>query len=795
MTFTVPNKLDATYPAQASLDSGDLTILAAGSGLTGVVSGCVVTAQGTPNMTVAVASGAVRSSGTRATVAGGNVTISAAHATLPRHDLITVDSLGALAAVAGTAAAYDPTGGTEPVFPAIPVGRVVLAAVYVPASTSAITAAMIWDKRVIVPDVSSGSGGVINVNYLMYSSGGTVYAVNGSTGAVDYSGADGGAILTSVLNALGAGGGTVGFKAGTYAWATIPALKPNTTGWVRLFAEPGATITLSTTAPRFLDFGRLAAGNTFNFIQIEGFTINAAALSATGSGHHMVIGTWQATSTLSGQDVNFDHIVIRRIRTINVRTAADATAQHFNIWIAIHATNNTTQYKLTNVLIEQCEFNGGNYGIGVYGTKQSGFTGADADIFQDNIVIRDIYHDTGTTPPGFGSFAHVHVGSGAKGGTCWIERVTGKNSWDVGVEVDNFETAYVNDCVFTNYNGFAVAITNFVTVPNLKAQTYYLNNITGNWTASGVWSSDSSSLVAVVQSNNGAGVPQTFGRVVARNLKVFRSGSSIDTNGIEGDLVAVKGPMIEFLLDGGQYQATGLTHTTGAPSPTVIYTTPASKTRVTLRNVDIRMDGTFGVASSGVGLAALLLTGSLDLLVDNVNVNLALTNVAAFSCHGIDLGAGTSNISGAIRNSRFTMNDTGGRGIVVFGTGNLTIPSRILIENCDFTGMVSGSADVLWIDNANKAKTLVRGAVWRVYPMAPYTITVPATTVAAQYIEGFDSTLLITGGTVTAVFLSRNNSTFYQVAAATNVAVPIQQGDYFRLTYSVAPTITVLPVN
>jgi hypothetical protein len=143
MAFTIPNETGAFHADLAEPDSRDFAdILAPAWNLTGVVSGCEVTAQGTPDMTVAVASGVAIVAGTSATVASGNVTITAADGTNPRFDLICVDSAGTKSAVAGTAA-------SNPVF-GDPAGKVVLAAVYVPANDTAIASNQIVDKRVIV---------------------------------------------------------------------------------------------------------------------------------------------------------------------------------------------------------------------------------------------------------------------------------------------------------------------------------------------------------------------------------------------------------------------------------------------------------------------------------------------------------------------------------------------------------------------------------------------------------------------------------------------------------------------
>jgi hypothetical protein len=92
-------------------------------------------------MTPAVAKGAVLSNKTLFAVAAADVTITAAHATNPRIDLIVVNSSGALAVRAGTAAA-------SPKPPARSANDVVIAAVYVPAADTSIETTKCVDMRV-----------------------------------------------------------------------------------------------------------------------------------------------------------------------------------------------------------------------------------------------------------------------------------------------------------------------------------------------------------------------------------------------------------------------------------------------------------------------------------------------------------------------------------------------------------------------------------------------------------------------------------------------------------------------
>jgi hypothetical protein len=148
--FAIPNAPGASYAPQASVDSGDFAILAAAAQGSGVVGGCTVTAQSTPNMTVTVSVGIVHFPGLgQVAVAAQTVTITAANGTNPRHDLIVVNQAGIVSVVTGTPAAVTTT--SEPVFPAIPSGAVVLAAVYVPSGATAITSGMITGKGVLLP--------------------------------------------------------------------------------------------------------------------------------------------------------------------------------------------------------------------------------------------------------------------------------------------------------------------------------------------------------------------------------------------------------------------------------------------------------------------------------------------------------------------------------------------------------------------------------------------------------------------------------------------------------------------
>lgn len=140
--FDIPDKGTGASDIQSVLFSEYLDVMIAGiARVDCVLTGCAVTAQASPDMTVAVAAGTVLSNGALFSVTAGNVTIGAADANLPRLDLVVANSAGTKAVRAGTAAA-------APKPPARTANDVVLAVVYVPAADTAINSNQIVDLRV-----------------------------------------------------------------------------------------------------------------------------------------------------------------------------------------------------------------------------------------------------------------------------------------------------------------------------------------------------------------------------------------------------------------------------------------------------------------------------------------------------------------------------------------------------------------------------------------------------------------------------------------------------------------------
>ncbi len=112
-------------------------------------------AQDTPNMTVAIAAGAILSGSTRTEVAAQSTATITAPATHPRIDLVVVDkTTGAVSVVAGAE-------GASPSEPALPAGKLPVALVALSVGMTAITNSNITDVR-----VGGGSGPELAPNLL-----------------------------------------------------------------------------------------------------------------------------------------------------------------------------------------------------------------------------------------------------------------------------------------------------------------------------------------------------------------------------------------------------------------------------------------------------------------------------------------------------------------------------------------------------------------------------------------------------------------------------------------------------
>lgn len=270
-SFTVPNVASATYPDQARLYESDFTILRRAQEGTAVLTGCDVTAQSPATMKVSIAAGTVQIDRTIYKIAAQESAALSADTVNPRWVLVEAKTDGTVALNAGTAAA-------KPVPPAPTASRVVLAAVYLPASTTSVTSSHIVGKSVTL----DGPTPVFNVK---------------TFGAVGDGVVDDTAALQAALSAAKAARGEMRMPAGLYKYSasigTIDApMCVRGAGWktTRLIPDSSYsgyafTVTnVNRNGEEQADDTTVVLASDLSGVELEGFEIVAPSRAATANG-------------------------------------------------------------------------------------------------------------------------------------------------------------------------------------------------------------------------------------------------------------------------------------------------------------------------------------------------------------------------------------------------------------------------------------------------------------------------------------------------------------------------------
>ncbi len=590
-----------------------------------------------------------------------------------------------------------------------------------------------------------------------------------------------------------AGGGIVYFPEGTYnlsAGASAITIPSGNVPVIFKGAGVGRTkIKLSNTVPSFLTLNRTADDQTFSDIAVEDLTVDAN--NCTGLSH-IVIG-----NVGNAQRVNLARIRVSRVRTINVDTYTDAdssTKYHRNVYLACsHSAAAQGANTIQDILIEDCDFSGGNVGAQVIGTGGAtvGFTMA-----LDNIVIQRCKHDTGTLPTIYRPDANFHVGSRGLGGRAVIRDCYGANSGDVGIELNSLDRFTVDNChientripyFFTNYNNPRTAAAQKITYRNCSyANTSYVGDTATAQIPKGWWGFQNSSIA--------------LGTVEIIDCALYSAvGPSTATSGLTGFAIhyqhgARRIYVRNFKLDVAFGTYSGATNVTYIPM--VVDT--STSTHVEVDGVDEKWTG----VRSGSGVVSHYSFDPRGTVTFNVvgwkQDAAGVTGISANKWFGFDLGVNTSTLKGRFSRCSFGVlsDDSGPRGFIVRGTGLLTIDGFIEIEDCDFRAMTAGTEVLFATSNENKDKVFFRGLKMRSanWPPMGAAITPGASPYTYQNLDGYQELVTVSGGTVSAIDISNDNSTF-TVTGLTSGAFVLENAASLKVTYSSTPTMKKNPMG
>lgn len=706
---------------------------------------------------------------------------------------------------------------------------------------------------------------------------------------------------------------TIVLGPGTFLWnSAVPAFARSTPTTVTGAGIGKTIIQLSGGAPRAFDFNKIADYDTFSQITLQDFTVDCNNI---GGLHHVVIGTKQAG--VNQYLLNFDQITVRRVQTINVPSCQTlgnyATNVNNRLNIALagwHHNNpgNDIQTVITNILIEDCDFKGGNVGIVVaggggqgvaqaptalaavpsgvggtlptdtyfyrvvgfdnngnpgkmsaevtaavvgptgsvaltwaagagdgpnyqvwrgtaYGREDTFYTvnGATAfidtgaagtigrmpigvDCFIDNIVIQRIRTSTLGVPAQYGTQQGIQIGSLGFGGKYTVRDCYGFGYADNFIEIDGNSFALIENCLADGLGAGTVdgyTLGAFSTPRDRTRTTIYRNcgvrygdgagGVLGisppGWGINGLDCADSfpGAYVGPVVLD-GCYVLDTSGDWGC-NGRIARIAGAIPRVSIINTRLEQPTKKISLTASITEYGITwaGITNAIDYPC------------RLIIRDTSMDVRGTVALNAFSEGWASVLLSaGTFSLDIDNLVTTVNLPGSANHSHAGIYIPnstIGTQILPSLIK--RYVpsqVGDNAAQGLTVGDTAHVVITDKLVLEECDFTKLGGGSSELsLSVPSAAAKIFLIRPRYHGAFPVAQSAIAVTASPFVYNNLDGYPEAITVQGGAVTKIEYSTGGA--YFDTGVTQGVFRLDNSDFMRVTYTVAPTMEKFPLN
>lgn len=563
---------------------------------------------------------------------------------------------------------------------------------------------------------------------------------------------------------------------------------------------------------RGFDLTRVADHDVFQYIEISDLTFDRGGLTS-GSNTHILFGNLNGNW---GQRINASNIAIRRCRTINVPTSTSVAYQNVSIGSRHLTSGEGTTDTLKDITLEDCDFQGGSYGVAVMGDCASVTPGSGAEVFYDRITLRNVKHDAVTVPSAFGGSANFQIGGYAYGDRVSVEGCYGANSSDVGIEIDGAANAYVDarteivdawngGVFFRNFRKPGTETNASVKQRNVTDATVRNVNVDPTTTGSNVHH------LQIGGDNTTAGY--VFGTAVLRGKSSIETALAVpSTTGLAVNARDVK---IRHLILDVDVDCPALAANT-ATSPTVNFVDIRSLQSGHRVTGQVRFNLAGSRAGAGVVTWKMVRIGGTDGVIDvDVTADPAgLTGLSASDTFYWIVFAdfSSSTVRPTINGPAFITAPSGGvhHAIFLASTTPYTIPTgaKMLVDQLSTSKLAGLSGFDVNVDTTQIGKVLVksvadtstraggvitaRTAVTSGFTSGDLTSTSP---VVIRNTDVIPLDFFVKGGTVSAVEQSDDNSTYDQVTAATNAKVAnVQPGQYVKVTYSVAPTVFKRPV-
>lgn len=481
--------------------------------------------------------------------------------------------------------------------------------------------------------------------------------------------------LQSAVTTAAITGGEIWLGPGAYTFSAAVLLPVNRTKEIviRGFGNP----TLTVTGKHLFYPDTFAAHDVLQHIRLEGFTVDGTAVTGKQS---LVIGGREDGAFLA--NLSYHDITLRDIEVIGPATDQTQTNVITPIYLSVyHSTSDqATQDSVTQITIERITVSGCNGAVAVGGLAG---TGSNANVWCDDIVVRDIAHEFSSEPTSVWGGSTVILGTEGVGGRCTVERVYSKWSGDNAVEVDGFQSAAIREITSEGVRNLALFVVNKNANVDPDGQHY---------TVSGVRSSGGFRRTIAI------GDDSPFGAIAIDGVSVvFDDDWELATGGlIHAGQGTSRLAIRSLTLRDAHLQADTTVALTGDEFPAVLVIS-ATDALVTLEHIDVSLAGAItGGQTFGPRLAQLSGVDA-DYSVAHVRYDMAMTGTTAPI--GFYLGSvAADDVRAVIREASATI--ASGTGARVDDNGAALSASRsVALIDCDF----SACATAVTVDDVSDA--------------------------------------------------------------------------------------------
>lgn len=578
---------------------------------------------------------------------------------------------------------------------------------------------------------------------------------------------------------------------GIFQWNTeIPALARSYAARISGAGITKTTVRLSSSAQQLVTLNKIADGDSFPDVTIEDLTVDCNNITGLG---HVVAGNYSMGGTLIPR-INVSGWRVRRVRTINVPSQSNtstyntSTLHRLNVHFAISdSANQSTQYSITDMIVEDCDFQGGDEGVFIGGTVSGAVTGL--NVWMDNCHVRRCTWTSGAVATQFFASAGFQLGSCAFGGRCTIEDCHAAFSGDVGFEIDTLMKVDVVNCSALDCwnHGFYMKNVQYV---GPRATTPYSSSTAQ--TNGQSWTFDSCKAERLTVTNQMTGFRiDTLNSVPVGNVTLkdpVWHRDIADFTSTTGEMFLTIGTVGHVRVQNPSCVIEGMSATGTSQTVTLFSADGAGPTTFKIKDATVRLQGANTSGNTQTIRVAEAYSNTISPMTTYiewdglfVDPSFSSGNFAIVIAQAGQSSANTTNIGGLIRRGKFNASagfSSSWTGVVVGSSTHTTIAARtaLRLEECDFSAVNgnpisigSGNLTNVVIDRCGPPRTPVSAS----YTVLQTDETVAYTSTSSAYTATLPPTASAAAGKII-VFVDESNA-----AATHNITIACAGADTF----------------